>query len=180
MAPRGTIDLTSGPNGNGNGTNSDQSGDKQSAGANAGGILDGVIDPATVAAGAAAGAGADPGSTTGKRGRGRPPGSKNSKGSTARTPLDLSITDTLLFTVHMMLAERSGIKQLALTEEESKLLAVKIAQVQSVFHVDVSPRTKAIVELGLVSATIYGPRVASYVIEQRSKPKTSATIHAVK
>lgn len=172
MAKARAVNLDGKPNGNADGIGTNQGSDNNIAGNGTDGISSGTgpIDPATAAASAGAPTGSDTGSGS-TRGRGRPAGSKNKQTTGKTSPLDLSISDSLLFSVHFMLAERTGIQQIKLTEQESLLLATKLSAVQSFYNVNISPKTKAVIELSIAAATIYGPRVASYVIEQREAAK---------
>lgn len=77
--------------------------------------------------------------------------------------------------VHFMLARNLHIPELELTDQEAKQLAEKICQVQQVFDVNVSPKTKAVVELAIVMGTVYGTRGVSAWLRMKEEAKSAKT-----
>jgi hypothetical protein len=155
------------PNGDGSNAGGNASENSGVAGSNAGGNNGGIIDPATLTTGSA-----NINPDTGKRKYTR-------RGNTAApqaVQIDLGITDTLLYTCHMMLAQYTGIKEIALTGEECGQLAEKIRNLTGTLAVTSSPRTKAVVELCMVAGSIYGPRIVGgmFFSEKKSNAGSAA------
>lgn len=73
-----------------------------------------------------------------------------------------------------MLAAWIGVAELKIDEEESKKLAEAINRVQALYNTSIlSEETAAWINLTIVAAAIYGPRVI--VIRQRKKKEKAAS-----
>jgi hypothetical protein len=113
----------------------------------------------------------DASETEGKR-RGRPKGSKNSAaGKQSYKEVQSDLTG-LLYSIHLMGAALLNVPELRLDEDEAKQLAGAMARVQKEFGVAViSPKAAALINMGVVGATIYGPRIVA-MVNDASKKKT--------
>lgn len=121
-----------------------------------------------------------PGDTVndGPKRRGRKPGSKNraSQQSTKEVSQDLS---GLLLSLHLMGSVILKTPELAITKEESEQLGEAVARVNREFGVQImSPKMAALVNLGIVAGTVYGPRVVT-VIHEAKKKKDASKGHPV-
>lgn len=98
---------------------------------------------------------------TGKRGRGRPRGSKGTGGKPRKeTSQDLGGT---LFSIHYMLAKWIGIQELEIDDEEAKKLGAAMLRVNRLYGDRVIPETVlAWGGLLMTCGAIYGPRYAAH------------------
>lgn len=113
------------------------------------------------------GTGSDPG--TGKR-RGRKPGSKNGTTKKSKDGLDISGLEKILFSVHLALSAATKVPELRLDQDEARELAKAAANVQSHYEASiVDPKTMAWIQLGMVAASVYGPRVMSYSLRTKAE-----------
>jgi hypothetical protein len=106
--------------------------------------------------------------------RGRPRGSKSTstKQSTKEVSQDLT---GLLLSVHFMLSKIVKVEELQLDEDEAKKLGEAVARVNKEFGVQImSPKTAALVNLGIVGAGIYGPRAMAIVNNAKKKKEQAA------
>lgn len=112
----------------------------------------------------------------GPKRRGRKPGSKNrSSGPTQKeTSGDLA---GLLLSIHMMGAMILKTPELELTPDESEKLGAAVARVNKEFGVQImSPKMAALVNLGIVAGTVYGPR--GVVLWHKARKEKDAKTHA--
>ena len=135
----------------------------ETTGANADGIS-GAFDPGSIGNGEGGNSG-DADTPRTKRAYTK----RNSGGGKATASLDLGITSTLLFTIHAMLATQTKCPELVLSDVEADQLAQKITAIQKTFDVVVSERTKAVVELAICGATIYGSRAVQIAIRKKAE-----------
>jgi hypothetical protein len=122
------------------------------------------------------------GATTGDpdsapRKRGRKPGSKNGQAKSKKTPdLNISGLEKILFSVHLALSAATKVPELALDESEARQLAEAAAEVQSHYEASfIDPKTMAWIQLGMVAASVYGPRAV--VVMMRKKQEKEAKHH---
>lgn len=104
-----------------------------------------------------------PASGRGSGRRGRPPGSGNAK--TSQT-LDISGLESLLFSVHFMLAGMLDAPDFALSEKESETLAKAVGNVARHYDLTANQKTIDWVQLFFAMGTIYGPRL-KYITRKR-------------
>lgn len=108
--------------------------------------------------------------------RGRPKGSRNrtSSGSGKQSTKEVSQDLTgLLLSVHFMLAKIVKCEELELDEDEAAKLGLAVARVNREFGVQImSPKMAAILNLGIVGAAVYGPRIVA--ITNNAKKKKEA------
>lgn len=113
----------------------------------------------------------------GKR-RGRPRGSKNSAGKspTKEVQQDLS---SLLYSLHLMGSALLKTPELELTVEESEKLGKAVARVNAEYgNIILDPKTAALLNLGIVGVTIYGPRIITVRNNKKKKKEAApATVH---
>lgn len=120
---------------------------------------------------------ADAGS--GKRKRGRPPGSRNSTAQTGTKESvrleSLKISD-LLYSVHLMGAEILSVRELELDKDECVKLADAIKDVSQYYVTALDPKKVAWAHLAVIAGGIYGTRIFAYrnrrAIERSAKPAT--------
>lgn len=139
----------------------------ESVGGNAGGIAEPEIingfeaeSPATerIATGDTTG--------TGRKRRGRPPGSRNATGSASRNETSvrlesLKISD-LLYSIHLMGSEMMKVPELELDKEECTKLADAIADVSKYYVTAFDPKKVAWCHLAVIAGGIYGTRFFAY------------------
>src|SRR6185369_6211944 len=112
------------------------------------------FDPGTIIAGSDTDTGS--GDTPGKRKRGRPAGSTNSKGKKSNSTQNL---EGLLYGLHGMLAAISHTPELELSKEESETLSSAIQGINDLYDVPVVPPwVTAWGNLAFAVGGIYGPR----------------------
>ena len=128
-----------------------------------------VIDPST---GAGSGGGnSDDGNRAGKR-RGRPRGSTNApKDQATLKGVDLK---AILLSIHLMLAARTSISQLALDEEEAGRLEEAIKRVWKHYPVNVTQKQLDIAMAVYAVGDIYGTRLVSIYLDRRNAGKEQA------
>src|SRR4029077_18805622 len=115
---------------------------------------------------------------SGKR-RGRPKGSRNASGKQSSKEVSQDLT-SLLFSAHLMLAALVKIPELKIDESEAKIMADAVARVNKEFGVQImSPKTAALVNLGMATVTVYGPRVVAVVNNAKMKKKGTATAQTI-
>lgn len=95
--------------------------------------------------------------------RGRPPGSKNGVRTEApKTSSNLVANlESLLISVHIMGAAFLDWEELELDPEEAKRMSDAIKEVGKHYAMEIDPKKLALIELSVVCAGIYGPRVVS-------------------
>lgn len=129
----------------------------------------GTVDPAAAFSGAApSGDGGTATGETGKRRRGRPPGSGKAKAS-ASVSIDPASVEVLLFNIHGMLAMATGVQQLALNETEAGTLAKAVCEVQQFYPTHISAKSLAWANLIMVGGSIYGTRAVAIWAESQAK-----------
>lgn len=104
------------------------------------------------------------GSYTRKRGR------KTGSGTGARKKTDapnLAGIETILLSMHQIMAAAIKTPELVLDEKEAKAMADAIAEVARYYPMTIDPKTLAWINLASCSAMIYGPRI--YLISARKK-----------
>jgi hypothetical protein len=121
---------------------------------------------------------AEPADTRKRRGRPRGSTSTSGKQSTKEVSQDLT---SILLSVHFMLAKLTSISELELDEDEAAKLGSAVARVNKEFGVQImSPKTAALVNLGMVGMGVYGPRVVAVMNNAKKKkeprPMTSAVM----
>lgn len=144
---------------------SNASGDAGSAGTIAGLA---IVKPGD-ASGASAGSGDNTGSA--KRGRGRPAGSTSSKSKQKAAPVSIKGIEKILFTMHLTLAKFTGIDELEIDNEESKLLSEATVEIASHYNVAIDPKTMAWIGFAGVLGTVYGPRIGAYKLRKAMEAK---------
>lgn len=97
-----------------------------------------------------------------KSGSGGPAQSKRGNNSTSVNSLA-----SVLLVLHMGIASATKTPELALDESEANSLAQATANVLNEFDIQPNPKVEAIIALGIVAGSIYGPR--AYVINERIK-----------
>ncbi len=102
------------------------------------------------------------GSTKGKRGRPAGGGGKIQKAE----KVSVAGIESILYSLHMMLAKFTGINELEIDHAESKLLSDAIATVSSHYNTTIDPKIIAWIGLIGVCGSIYGPRFAAYRISK--------------
>lgn len=111
-----------------------------------------------------------------KRGRGRPAGAGKPRigKREVAAPVSIKGIEKILFSIHAMAAS-SITPELALEEQEAKLLAEAVAEVQSHYNMTVDPKIVAWIGLAGVCGSLYGPRIAAYKLrkmtEEPMRPK---------
>ena len=130
-----------------------------------------VIDPATHGGGGnddSGGAGEDSGGATSRR-RGRPPGSGNkpkgeggASSAKEKVSFDLSGLESILLSIHGMLAAATGNPLLDINESEAKLLATAAGKVQRHYPMKASAEALDWCNLAMVVMTVYGTRVMAF------------------
>lgn len=142
-----------------------------------GGSIAGFIDPA-----AATGTGSTDSGTsgapdgTGKRKRGRPRGTGNSASASKGTaknafPLSVNGVETILLSVHTILASAISCPELLLDQKEANAIADGVAKVAAEYDVRMDPKTAAWINLATVASAVYGPRgIAIFVRVSSEKP----------
>jgi len=130
----------------------------------------GTVDPAAAFGGSApTGDGGTATGETGKRRRGRPPGSGKAKAHTSST-VDPASVEVLLFNVHAMLAVATGMDKLAINQTEAGTLAQAVCQVQQYYPTHISAKSMAWANLIMVAGSVYGSRaVAIWADNQADK-----------
>lgn len=138
-----------------------------------------LIDPATDNdnSGRSSGiGGTDAGNSgTGKRGRGRPPGSGNGRSSNrdARRPTaqetksSIVGIEKILHSIHLVLAKATKVQELELDPKEAEVLAASLSNVAAHYSIAVDPKITAWIGLIGVAGSIYGPRVAAYGMRKK-------------
>lgn len=125
-----------------------------------------TVDPATLAGSST---GSEPGS--GKRKRGRPPGSgnksKSSGGTAPKTPLDLGFFQFGILGIHTALAAITKIPEIALSEPEAETLAKAMANVAQYYPVAIDAKTQAWMALVMTAGTMYAPRFIAYTVRTK-------------
>jgi hypothetical protein len=78
--------------------------------------------------------------------------------------------------IHSMLALRTGIEELALSDDEAEKLARAAREVASFYAVlgTLSPEAAAWLNLGQTAAFIYGPRVVAGVLRKKNDAREAA------
>jgi len=79
----------------------------------------------------------------------------------------------MLYGIHAMAAIALEAKEFAISEDESKQIAKALVNVQQHYEMTISPETMAWINLGMVAASIYGPRTY-IVINRKRKEKAEA------
>jgi len=101
------------------------------------------------------------------RKRGRPAGSGAAKPAKEKAAqVSIKGIEKILFSLHMIVAKSTGIEELELDTDESKLLADAVAEVASHYNYKVDPKTIAWMGLIGVAGSIYGPRVGAYSLRR--------------
>lgn len=113
---------------------------------------------------------------TGKRKRGRPPGSGRKAGQAKKTnSASLEGIEGMLLSIHLMGAAMLSVPELALTESEAKKMSQAIARVAELYDFGMSEKMLAWSNLMLCFGGIYGTRAFAYSnrmkAEARRKPK---------
>jgi hypothetical protein len=141
---------------------------------------DGDIEPASEADGDGDGARAgktytDPATATAPKRRGRPKGYKNKPKIVENIGLITANLEKVLFNLHVMGAGLLHEPDLAIDEDEAKLLANAVAQVATAydFKAVLSQKAQAAIDMSIALATVYGPRVVK--IATRPKQRRAAT-----
>ena len=90
--------------------------------------------------------------------RGRKPGVKNRKTVSETT----QTLEAILYSAHLMASNFLRIPELALTEDESKLLSAAVLRVSELYELPLlNEKAMAWINLTLVAGTIYGPRIVA-------------------
>lgn len=131
----------------------------------------------------AGGAGPQPG---GKRGRGRPRGSKNSGGKTGTTNdlgIDLDGLEKLLLSIHLGLAMLTKVPEFMIDQSEARLMGAAVARVSRHYPGFQKINASAMdhMNLATVMLGIYGTRFMAHKIrtvsEKAKSQRPSATVH---
>jgi hypothetical protein len=107
--------------------------------------------------------------------RGRPPKGEpkpEPKAEPTKTPKAsaqaVSGIESLLLSIHTMLAAALGMPELALTKDEANQVAKALAQVQRHYSFEASEKAVDIANLEIVLSSVYGPRIiAAYLKDKR-------------
>lgn len=119
-----------------------------------------TIDPAALG-NASAGTTGDSDSGTGRRKRGRPPGpSAGTATKSEEIRYSVSGVETLLISVHEILAKAVRVDLLKIDKAEANALSKAIGEVSKHYPVKVDPKLAAWTNLVAVAASVYGPRLA--------------------
>lgn len=109
-----------------------------------------------------------------RRKRGRKTGSggtgetvRSSSGRKAASTASVESLSRVLLVLHLGLAGATKTPELALEPQEAEALAQATAKVLEEFDVRPNPKVEAIISLGVVAGSIYGPRM--YLIADRRK-----------
>lgn len=162
-----------------NNNQSDTGANRDDNASSAGESIDGIRlhDPASGSDGDAAPFGyrAD-GTPAKKRGRkpgvgnGQRPSGKSAGKSPAQDRQSVDGLGKLLFSLHAMAAIKFQVPELAIDNNEGKLIASAIADVQAHYNWDVSPDVQIWVNLVTAMGAVYGPRAVSiYVRKKQAK-----------
>jgi hypothetical protein len=127
-----------------------------------------VIDPGTVER-----PGANAGSAGGDDSNDRPRRKYTRRGSastgTKETPLDLNGIESILFSIHGILAAMTKQPLFAIDKSEATMLAEAIGKVGRHYNVEVAAKTMDWVNLGTVMCAVYGTRV--FAARMTAKPQ---------
>jgi hypothetical protein len=93
--------------------------------------------------------------------RGRKPGSRNATSGKTQT-LDVNGVEAMLFSIHQMAAAITKVPELMLDKDESKQLAVGIANVARHYDVSASAKSIDIANLVMICAGVYGTRLFAF------------------
>ena len=126
------------------------------------------------------------GTQSGKRGRGRPKGSKNGSASAGKTDalgVDIDGLEKLLISTHLGIATLTKIDEFEIAQAEAKLMASAVARVSrhypSLQRINASAMDH--INLATVMAGIYGTRFMAYKIrmaaERDARKRPAAQVH---
>lgn len=107
-----------------------------------------------------------------QRKRGRKTGSKPGSNSAPKGAVNLAGIETILLSMHHMLAAATSTPELMLDEKEGKAMADAIAEVSKHYPMTIDPKTLAWINLASCATMIYGPR--AYLIRQRKAQEKNA------
>ena len=104
-----------------------------------------------------------------KRGRGRPPGSTNKakkedgpKKRKQSTKSDNEKMARQICGIHLVIAQITGIPEIALSENDGVALAESVNNVCDQYDLAIDGKTGALIQLAGTAAMIYGPRVFAF------------------
>ena len=118
-----------------------------------------IVEPAELAGSGGTGSDGTPKRRGGwPKGKPRGKGNGGSQAAKATANLDLSGLESILFSLHMLLAANSGHEELALSEEEAHALAEAFAKVQRHYPPKVNQKMMDWGNLALCLGTVYGSR----------------------
>lgn len=140
-----------------------------------------VIDPTAVGTGAGAGNsdGGNPDGEPIKRRRGRPPGSGRKAGTPGKaktSQVDISGLEKILLSMHTMIAAAVKAPELAIKEDEAKILASAVSEVSKYYDIGISEKAQAWTNLTMVCGAIYGPKIFMMVNKPKQKHNTNNVV----
>lgn len=136
-----------------------------------------VIDPDSLGSAGASEAGNGGNSEPRKR-RGRPPGSGKGAGKKANSQ-DISGIESILFSVHAMLAAITKTPELALDPSEANKLGAAIVGVQQHYDVLVDAKTMAWINLAMTAGAIYGTRIFAITARKGKEKEAKKSANVV-
>lgn len=132
-----------------------------------------AVEPTSIDGGTDTGDGNSDGNGDAPKRRGRPKGSRNSgspgtgTAKEAKVSLDVSGLESILLSVHSMLAAATGNELLSLSPEEAKTLATAAAKVQRHYPMKASAQALDWANLVFAMATVYGTRVLAFRLQAK-------------
>lgn len=125
------------------------------------------------------------GDGTAKRGRGRPPGSRNNNsgksnaasGTETKVRLDSFSIEGLLIGIHQMGAAMLKTPELEISKEEAKQLSDAVQAVAKEYNHVINPKTAAWIQLCIACGGIYGTRIVA--IRMREKSANKSKVHVM-
>lgn len=108
-----------------------------------------------------------------KRGRGRPKGGGNAGTRSTQKDKAVSVTgiEKLLLSTHNLLARLTKVEEMKLDNDEAKMIAEALANVQQHYSVVVDPKYLAWMGLIGVCVTIYAPRIGVLIMTKKAQNK---------
>lgn len=107
-----------------------------------------------------------------RRKRGRKPGGTASASAQTST-LNLAGIESVLLSVHAMLAVSISAPEIAIDKDEAKAMSDAIAEVAKHYPMQIDPKTLAWANLASCAAIVYGPRAYSIRVRRREEAEVA-------